>query len=254
MKRYIKKFLKSRAVLLPVLYGNRLLRKINYLFHGLQFFLQWRSGGGTPEWFDHYIDLHFLWGRRDGNCHWLERGIFSLLAMKDGARVLELCCGSGFNAKYFYSYRAATIVSCDFDPVAIRHARRHHTTQKNHFLVADIRSEMPEGKFDNVIWDAAIEHFTPEEIRKIMFDIKEKLETDGILSGQTIVKRTEGKSLEQHEYEFASKEDLMRFLSPHFRHVKVFETIYPDRHNLYFYASDGILPLTKEWNYMLDKE
>ena len=33
------------------------------------------------------------------------------------------------------------------------------------FILGDIRNDIPEGPFDNVIWDAAIEHFTEEEIR-----------------------------------------------------------------------------------------
>jgi hypothetical protein len=53
--------------------------------------------------------------------------------------------------------------------------------------------------------------------------------------------------LPHHEYEFKSKEDLTRFFYPHFKNVKVFETLYPDRHNLYFWASDGIVPFMDGW-------
>lgn len=70
----------------------------------------------------------------------------------------------------------------------------------------------------------------------------------GILSGHTIVEQ-KGGSLKQHEYEFADKEDLKRFFVPYFKNVIVWETIYEDRHNLYFMASDGELPFTKEWEH-----
>ena len=219
----------------------------------MQFFLQWQIGASHPEWFDHYLDLCYQWGKPFGNAFWVERGVFSMLAMKSGAKVLELCCGDGFNAKYFYSYKAGSICSCDFDSSAINHAHIYNATDKTQFVLADIRKNMPKGKFDNIIWDAAIEHFTPTEIEKIMFDIKDRLVSNGILSGYTIVERPEGKSLEQHEYEFKSKEDLLRFLTPHFKHAKVFETIYSDRHNLYFYASDGVLPFDDEWHYLARK-
>lgn len=43
------------------------------------------------------------------------------------------------------------------------------------------------------------------------------------------------------------KEDLLKILAPYFANVKVFETIYPGRHNLYFYASDGIVPFDEKW-------
>ena len=61
-----------------------------------------------------------------------------------------------------------------------------------------------------------------------------------------------GKAIHQHEYEFADMDDLKRFLSPHFRNVKVFETIFPSRHNLYFWASDGALPFDAGWPHMAE--
>ena len=107
---------------------------------------------------------------------------------------------------------------------------------------------MPEGTFDNIVWDAAIEHFTETEISDLMGNIKGRLTPTGILSGFTIVEQADGKKmLPHHEYEFKSKEDLARFFTPHFRNVKVFETIYQDRHNLYFWASDGIIPFMDGW-------
>jgi len=107
---------------------------------------------------------------------------------------------------------------------------------------------MPDGMYPNVVWDAAIEHFTPSEIKDIVRNIKTRLEKGGILSEYTIVEREDGsKHLHQHEYEFKSKEDLLGLLSPHFKNVIVFETTYPDRHNLYFWASDGVLPFSPGW-------
>ena len=81
-----------------------------------------------------------------------------------------------------------------------------------------------------------------------MNNIKNRLTADGILSGYTIVEKDDGvKHIHQHEYEFRDMEDLRRFLTPHFKNVKVFETIYPSRHNLYFWASDGTLPFDDKW-------
>ena len=118
--------------------------------------------------------------------------------------------------------------------------------------MADIRGELPrriKGRhFTNIVWDAAIEHFTEEEIADIMKRLKAILTHEGgVLSGQTIVERPDGKSLEQHEYEFKSMDDLERFLKPYFEHVIVFETIHKDRHNLYFWASDRCVPFSRGW-------
>lgn len=85
-----------------------------------------------------------------------------------------------------------------------------------------------------------------------MNDIKQVLSSrKGILSGYTIVERADGKGLKQHEYEFHGMEDLRSFLVPYFVNVYVFETIYADRHNLYFYASDGSLPFDEHWRHGL---
>lgn len=200
-----------------------------------------------PEFFDHQIDLFYQFLARR-NSLWVERGVFSSLTLR-GGRVLEIACGDGFNARNFYSLRSERVVACDSDPKAIRTALKKNSATNIEFLLSDIRTEMPEGKFENIIWDAAIEHFTSDEIEKILDGIKLRLTDDGILSGYTIVEKADGiKSLSHHEYEFKSKEDLLRFLSPHFRNVTVFETVYPKRHNLYFWASDGILPFGPGWS------
>lgn len=224
-------------------------RKIAARAHSAQMHYEWIVPP-QPEWFDHFSDQFYLF-RKSQTPLWAERGIFGLLAMKQGADVLELCCGDGFNAYHFYSIRAKRIISVDFDKDAIPHAKKFNQAPNVEFRLCDIRNEMPEGQFDNIVWDAAIEHFTEEEIAAIMKGIKDRLKPGGVLTGYTIVEREDGqKSLTHHEREFKSMNDLKAFIEPHFQHVKVFETIYPVRHNLYFYASDGVLPFDKEWDHI----
>ncbi|MBA3685501.1 MAG: class I SAM-dependent methyltransferase [Planctomycetes bacterium] len=220
------------------------LRRLVAFTHMIQYGLDW-GARPRPEWYDHFIDQYWQWRARRLPYGW-ERGIFNLLAMKPDAEVLELCCGDGFNAYHFYSIRARRIVSLDFDPRAIRHAKRNHRAKNVEFVVGDVRTAMPPGPFDHVVWDAAIEHFTEAEIADLMAQIRRRLKPAGMLSGYTIV---EGEHLshEEHEYEFKSKQDLLRFLEPWFANVLVFETVYPGRHNLYFYASDGPLPFDEGW-------
>lgn len=195
-----------------------------------------------PEFFQHKVGLYWLWEAKNSP-HWVERGIFSLLAMKPGCSALELCCGDGFNAHYFYRARVGSLISVDFDPKAIAYAKKHFQSENISYRLADIRTSIPEGLFDNIVWDAAIEHFTETEIAKLLFDIKRRLKPDGVLSGFTLLERADKHlSNAHHEYEFKSRDDLARFFRPHFRNVKVFETVYSDRHNLYFWASDGPIP------------
>jgi SAM-dependent methyltransferase len=200
-----------------------------------------------PESFDHNIDLFYYW-RSTRNPQWVERGVFGGLSLR-GGDVLELACGDGFNSRNFYSLLSRSVTACDFDQTAIGTAKRKNSAPNVKYVMADIRTDMPEGKYDNVIWDASIEHFTPSEISSLMSSIKTRLTPGGVLSGHTIVVKKDGtKSLSHHEYEFKDKHDLMRFLSPYFKNVTVFETEYPVRHNLYFWASDGVLPFAHGWD------
>ena len=213
--------------------------------HKRLFHAQWMMGP-QPEWFDHDIDLYYQWSQT-GNSLWLERGVFGGLALK-GGNVLELACGDGFNAKHFYAHRSKSVVACDFDGSAIKTAKEKNCGKNITYMLADIRTNMPTGQYENIVWDAAIEHFNPKEIHDIMLKIKERLTKVGVLSGYTIIERSDGvKSLHQHEYEFQNMEDLKGFLTPYFRNVKVFETIYPSRHNLYFFASDSMIPFIADW-------
>lgn len=204
-----------------------------------------------PEFFDHQIDLFYYW-QKQRESYWLERGVFGSLAIKRDGIVLEIACGDGFNARNFYSGLAKSVIACDFDKKAIATAKRKNKAPNVNFVLADIRYSMPEGNFDNIVWDAAIEHFTIEEIEALMIKIKDRLnKNNGILSGYTLVERKEGKSLPQHEYEFKDMADLKRFFTPHFKNVTVFETIYLSRHNLYFWASDGVIPFSNNWEHWI---
>ncbi|MEO8263347.1 MAG: class I SAM-dependent methyltransferase, partial [Pseudolysinimonas sp.] len=156
---------------------------------------------------------------------------------------LELCCGEGFMTRHFYSLLAESVVAIDFDPGAIRMARRDNAASNTTYILGDIRSDIPEGEFENIVWDAAIEHFTEEETAALMGVIASRLTADGILSGYTLLEGEGGAHhLHQHEYEFHDKEDIARFLTPYFKNVQVSETTFPNRTNLYFYASNGPLP------------
>jgi SAM-dependent methyltransferase len=247
LKSTVRKFKSPLAKLLIFLFEfeSKIAKKWVAASHKRLFKAQWLWGSETPEWFDHSIDLYYQWPK-SGISFWVERGVFSSIALK-GGNVLELCCGDGFNSKYFYSRLSKSIIAVDFDQSAINTACTKNSATNINFIKADIRFEMPTGKFDNIIWDAAIEHFTEPEIASLMNDIKARLSDSGILSGYTIVENNLGKSHPLHEYEFKNKEDLLRFIEPHFKNVTVFETVFPTRHNLYFWASDYPLPFTQDW-------
>jgi SAM-dependent methyltransferase len=248
MNFFVSKSLKLVKKNTPVVSLSRWLnfftRRLARMTHRLQFLIEWTVD--NPEYFDHNIDMYSSWYKTRESFP-VERGVFSSFAMKPDTRVLDLCCGDGFNSYHFYSLRATSVQAIDFDREAIRWAKRNYKAPNLSFIIGDIRTAIPDGPFDNVVWDAAVEHFTEEEISAVMKRIKSVLTTEGTLSGYTIIEPEHGgKHLHQHEYEFRNKEDLSRFLTPYFKNVHVFETVFPSRSNLYFYATDHELPFDRQ--------
>ena len=233
-------------------------REVTALAHMTQHHFDWQQGDTRSEWYDHFCDQHWQFTHQD-NCHWIERAVFSNLAIESGAEVLDLCSGDGYFAYHFYSSKAKNVTCIDIDESAIKHAKENFEDRKGiNFVLGDIRKDIPNKKFDNIIWDAAIEHFSEQEIDSLLLKIKDTLNGDGILSGQTI-KEEESEKFEYHEKEFTSKEELETFLKKYFKNVLVFETVYEllgrhadsKRHNFYYFASDGIIPFGKDWRHSL---
>lgn len=245
MKRFIKRLL--LVLLPPVLVLNRVLRALAAAGHHLQYLLQWRFPVQVPLSFDPFLDLYWRWKITRSPMSW-ERGIFGLLAMKPGCRLLDLCCGEGFHTHRFYSGRAGHIVAMDFSSRAIAHARRNFSAPNIEYLCGDARTQMPPGPFENVSWDAGIEYFTPDEIEGILDGIKKRLTPGGILSGYSILVPKDGRAeIQGRKYTAASREELGQLLNRFFRNVTIVRTIYPERTNHYFFASDGALPLSADW-------
>jgi len=252
--RLLKSALSFAKKVTPVLPISKILasaaRRISYFAHWFQFMVEW--GSDNPEYFNHHLDTHYLW-RKTGNSLPMERGVHSSIALQGGS-TLDLACGDGFFTNYFYALRSAKVIGVDFDPAAIKLAKRNRILDNVEFILGDIRKDIPDGPFENVVWDAAIEHFTETEIAELVARIKTVLSEHGILSGYTVTEAPgDGKHLHQHEYEFHNKEDLARFLRPHFKRVHVYETIFPNRTNLYFYATDGLLPHDRERHLIINQ-
>lgn len=197
----------------------------------------------NPDWFDHHIDQHYKWTATQ-NPHAWERGIYNLLAMRPRARVLELCSGDGFNAHHFYAAGADSIVGLDFDAGAVAHANRRYGSDRISFVHGDIREVMPAGPFDNIVWDAALCQFDRRELAALMLKVRSRLAAGGIFSGHV------GYEIGQTQptfHTFDSLESIADVLSGAFSNIRVFKTSYDRRLNLYFYASEGVVPFDPEW-------
>jgi len=230
------------AAIVPVLRRfNAALRAVSALAHRLQYHVE---GLLRPqaEWFDHELDLQWGWPRR-GRLAFVERGVLNGLAIAPGARVLDVCCGDGSAARRFYAVRAGEVVGVDRNAEALAHARRFHDGPNIRYERHDITVSLPGGPFDNVVWDAALPHFTAEETDTVLRAIRGVLRPGGVLSGYTDVE-PEG-TYAYNMTPVRSGADLRARLAPHFSQVVVLHSTQPDRENLFFFAGDdaATLPL-----------
>ena len=123
MKKSIKRI--KKAILIAILSPlTSLAKKFSKMVYKWLMYAEWKIVD-NPENFDHYIDLYYQWVEF---CrpHWLERGLYSVQAMKmfEEPIVVELCCGDGFNAKHFYSTSSRHIYACDYDAAIIKLAEK----------------------------------------------------------------------------------------------------------------------------------
>ena len=138
------------------------------------FMLHWQfSYGKHPEHFDHEMDLYYQFPVK-AEVGWMERGILNRMALMNAkeSKVLELCCGDGFNARHFYAPQCKELLGVDFDEKLLSIARKRNSAPNIHYLRMDIKKEMPvtEGGFHNIICDAALAYFSEEEINDIVIN------------------------------------------------------------------------------------
>lgn len=221
---------------------NAALRALSAASHHFQYKVE---GFLRPsaEWFDHEIDAQWQWVSRQRST-FLERGVLNTLAIRPGAEILEICCGDGFNAHRFYAGRGKRVLAVDNNRAALRHARRFHARRNVEYRRCDILQGVPEGPFDNVVWDAAMHHFTPAEVTAILASVHGSLAGGGVLSGYTVIEPDQDYAYTR--LRFTGPESLLELLAGEFAHVAVLETPDALRRNLYFFASEDprALPFT----------
>jgi SAM-dependent methyltransferase len=197
---------------------------------------------------DHSLNQFFLMSAMK-RTWWVEGPAFCGLAIEAGSRVLDLGCGTGYYADVFFSPFAAEIVAIDIDPRAIETARRMHQTKNIRYEVMDFRQTLPDGPFDAVVWTPTVVAYTADEVHSLMGRLHDVLSKDARLCGFTCVE-THRRAPEVLWYDMGS---LAARLKRYFKNVCVFErvhpTVQPPRHELFFFASDGVLPFDAEWRH-----
>ena len=225
---------------------NRKLRGLLAKTQRMEMNMDLSGTGAASPFFNHFHDLYCLWAA-NGNYFWVERGIFNSFFIKDQASILELCCGDGFNSKYFYSSKSSKVTALDMDSSAIEHAKKFNDKNNIEYLSYNIANKLPKengnGGYDNVIIDAAIEQLTKEDQVVLLGNIKEVIKENGIFSGLSIQKHPGINYLEHNKSEFSSASELRSFLLSKFNYAEVISNAHLGKVYLYFVASDQAIKI-----------
>ena len=202
---------------------NAGLRAITRASHWAQFQLE-RALEPRRRWFDHHVDVH--WGWKRGRFHFTERGVFNALVIRDGAQVLDLCCGDGFYTSRYYAWRSRRVVGVDLDVAVLRHARAHNGAANVEYVEGDITATLPAGPFDNVIWDASAQYFSDDEFRTVVSLAAGVMAPGAVMSGWSEGLSPRGPG------------ELERLLESRFAHVALLKLDDPTRAGIHFFAAN----------------
>ncbi|MHB8482296.1 MAG: class I SAM-dependent methyltransferase [Nitrospiria bacterium] len=185
-----------------------------------------------PEFFKHEMDLYCWYKTRSPL--WLERGIFARQHMFKNCKVLDLCCGDGSYSYLFFSNIAEQITAIDYDSRALKHARLNYQYPNIcYYNINILADEIPGSGYHVIVWNAAIEHFSLNDIGIILEKLKKCSVPSVKLAGYTN-KKTFHLAHPEHEHEFGSVDELKTFLPKWLSDIQIIETWYPDRENFYF--------------------
>lgn len=259
-----KKLFKLNSIIYPLTFPiinfiAYISSKITEKLYGLLMVLEW-ARDPSPEWMDHDQDYYYQ-ARSKGKTFFFERGALpkilasELISDKKNIKslnILDLCCGDGFYSQFFLHDIAKNITMIDIDIKAIQRAKNR--SLKLNFLKdisfkyinANILEQKIDEiliknklniKYDLIIFNAAIEHFKPEEVSQIFTSCKKIMQTNGLVFGYTLVE-DEDHVFDHHELLFKTKEDLKNLVKKDFNNVSCFESLSETRHNLYFLAKN----------------
>jgi len=187
----------------------------------------WHDGDAPPHWADHRLDLALWPEHRDAS--FLERGVYSREVMRPGCTVLDLCCGDGFYAYFFYSRIGARIDAVDIDEEALRSAQEHHAAGNIAYSRLDIvRDAFSQDRYDVVCWDGALGHFAAEDIDLVLSKIARAVGDNGVLTGFEEIESPDTQSWD-HKVALTTSDDLRALLGRFFKHVHMLTVDHPRR-------------------------
>lgn len=156
------------------------------------------------------------------NVQSFNRAFFVSQVVEPGDTVLDIGCGEGFFTKRFYSYNASRVDAIDIEPGAIQRALQRNADPKVRFFQGDaVTAELP-GRYDVIVWDGAIGHFSHDVTDAMLTSIKQRLSPGGIFCGSESLGHVGGDHLQFWD----SLDDLARLFKSYFEHADLYCATY----------------------------
>jgi len=239
LRRRLKWILGGALRLVPLDAFLFLSQRMGKRIASILMFRDWRlQAYGRPQFFKHEINLS-LWRFEPARWSFAARGVYARESMFRGCSVLDLSCGDGSNSYLFFSDIAGHIDAVDNDTMALSYARRYHAAPAISYHQIDIVNQpLPAGRYDFVVWNAAICYFTESEIRAILRKIT------GVAAGKAVFcgMLPAASGYADHKTEFSDQESLKALLGGYFGVVTIREVDEASGRTFYFKASNPLNP------------
>lgn len=105
---------------------------------------------------------------------------FARTLMESDDIVGDMACGSGYGSMMLLE-KCDEVYSVDIDSITIDEVAKRYQNENIKFVVGDLLNLQVENKFDKIVSFETLEHFTPEDLRKVLINFHRALKEGGVL-------------------------------------------------------------------------
>ena len=206
-----------------IIYANgiteNLFVRLLLSFYDAKFQREWELSKNPPHFTDfRVLGAHFVFGDQVFGPYSFYRGFFSSEFIRNGDVVLDIGCGDGFFSRRFFVEKSSHIDAIDIDTDAIKAAQKYNPASNISYLQLDaVANPFPQDKYDVIVWDGAIGHFSHNVTNLMLEKIRTSLTESGVFVGSEAL----GEEGHDHLQFFSTVQDLGAIFQPYFKFVQL---------------------------------